>query len=513
MSEPSATSEPSPLPPMDELYRLLIRNVQDYAIFMLDTKGCVVSWNEGAERITGYAEAEVIGRSIARFSPEEAAELARVGDEGRFETEGWRRRKNGSSMWCTVVITALSDARKRLIGYGMILRDLSDRKQIARQYEESRQRYRSLVEYNPNAVFAFDREGRLHTVNPAGVALSGYQADELLNRPFLSLIAPEERSTILHSFGRAAEGEPQWLETALQHRDLRRLELGVTLVPIWFEGEVLGVYALAEDVTERKSAETERERLLARERLARAEAEAANQAKSDFLAVMSHELRTPLNAISGYAQLLYDGDVGAVSPSQRRHLGKVQESAAHLLSLIEDILSYARMDDVQDLLATRVDISALVRTVGERIAPEARDLGLDFRVDAPPQPLPLFTDAAKVHQILLHLLSNALKFTLAGEVRLFVEAAADAVCIGVADSGVGIRPQDQERIWEPFWQAEDPNTRRAEGTGLGLSLARRLAERLGGDLSMQSTPEQGSTFVLRLPSGAPDAVFGAGILV
>ncbi|MDQ3556535.1 MAG: PAS domain-containing sensor histidine kinase [Gemmatimonadota bacterium] len=505
---------PSAPPPggTDELVRLLIQNVQDYAIFLLSPDGRVVSWNEGAERISGYTEREVLGEPLAIFHPESARErgdpereLRVAQSAGRCEVEAWRVRKDGSLMWATVVITALHDSEGELVGFGTIIRDLSDRKRIARQYEESRQRYRSLFEYNPDAVFAFDFQGQLHSVNPAASLLCGYEVGELLQTSFLSLIAHGERSAAVECFRRAAAGEPQWLESALHHRDGHRVELSVAVVPILVHGEILGVYALAEDVTERKRGEEEREMLLVREREARGEAEAANLAKSDFLAVMSHELRTPLNAIMGYTDLVYEGDAGPLNETQHKHLGRVRASAARLLGLIEEILQFARTDPREDEAVNLepVELTRLVREAAEAVAATAQERGIRLRLELPTPPVTLRTGGGKVRRILLNLLSNALKFTPQGEVRVFLEQGAGGVGIGVADTGVGILPEHHERIWEPFWQVEGGSTRSAEGAGLGLSLTRRLAQQLGGEISLRSAPGKGSTFVLRLPARTP----------
>lgn len=510
-SPPDAPSSPDPhaIRGSAELYRLLIENVQDYAIFMLSPDGYVVSWNEGAERIKGYREEEVLGRHASVFYPDAARErgdpereLRVVRATGRSEVESWRVRKDGSLLWATTVMTALRGPDGRLIGFGTIVRDLTDRKRISRQYEESRQRYRSLFEYNPDAVFAFDFEGRLHSVNPAAAALSGYSVGELLDLSFLSLIPPGERTRAQARFRRAAAGEPQWLETALLPREGPRVELSVAVVPILVHGEILGVYAIAEDVTERKRGEAEREMLLEREREARGEAEAANRAKSDFLAVVSHELRTPLNAITGYTDLVYEGDSGPLTPTQHKHLGRVRESAGRLLALIEQILDYTRMDTGEEAggEVQPVDLTLLLRDVVEYVAPKAAERGLEVRLDAPGASSRVRTDPGKVRRIVQQLLSNAIKFTPAGEVRVFLECDDREVRIGVADTGVGIRPEHQERIFEPFWQVGEVNTRTADGTGLGLSLTRRVARQLGGEISVQSEPLRGSTFVLRFPA-------------
>jgi PAS domain S-box-containing protein len=494
----------------DDLYRLFLENVADYAIFMLSPEGRVESWNEGAERILGYREEEILGEHVSIFYPQEglregepARELRTAVDEGRFEGVAWRVRRDGSRLWGSVVLSAIVDEEGRLIGIGQITRDLTERKEVARQYEESRQRYRSLFQYNPDAICSFDLQGRLRTANPAAERTCGYSAEELERISPLALVAPEDARRALRHFRRAVRGEAQQLEMGITHHDGHRVEARVTIFPIVVHGELFGVYAIAEDITERKRAEAEREELLRRERGARAEAEEASRAKSDFLAVMSHELRSPLNVITGYADLLCDGVAGELTPLQQRHLGKIRDSGRLLAGMIEQVLAFARMESGREAVhAEPVELGELVRGVAAVVEPLAREKGLVFRFEPPEERCVVRTDPVKARQVLLNLLSNAVKFTDAGEVYFHVRQGADgSVGMVVHDTGVGIDPEHLERIWEPFWQAEDPLRRRAEGAGLGLGIARRLARLLGGEIRVESAPGAGSTFTFLLPAG------------
>ena len=254
------------------------------------------------------------------------------------------------------------------------------------------------------------------------------------------------------------------------------------------------------------AARAELEHRVADAEAARAEAEHANRAKSDFLAVMSHELRTPLNAIGGYAQLLEMGIHGPVTDAQREALARIERSQAHLLALINDVLSFARIDagqvryDLQDLPVA--DALAEVEAV---VAPQMRAAGLAFH------PLPCAAgvvaraDGDKVRQVLLNLLSNAVKYTPAGgAVTVECEADERRVRVHVRDTGTGIRPERLGVIFEPFVQGERALNRPDEGVGLGLSISRDLACGMGGDLRVESEAGKGSTFTLELPrAGAP----------
>jgi PAS domain S-box-containing protein len=235
---------------------------------------------------------------------------------------------------------------------------------------------------------------------------------------------------------------------------------------------------------------------------ARAEAERANRAKGEFLAVMSHELRTPLNAISGYTDLLELGIQGPVTDAQRESLSRIQFSGKHLLGLINDVLNYAKLEtgsvryDITD-----VNVAELFSEVESLVSPQVRAAGLTLiRTDVAPD-LTVRADAEKVRQILLNLMSNAVKFTArdrTGLIELLCTTDEKHVLLQVRDTGIGIPPEKLETIFEPFVQVRGDLTRTAEGTGLGLAISRDLARGIGGELEVESTPGEGSTFTLTL---------------
>jgi PAS domain S-box-containing protein len=295
------------------------------------------------------------------------------------------------------------------------------------------------------------------------------------------------------------------------------------------DGVVVGMLGSSQDVTERERAEAELARLLDSERAARAEAEAAraaaeearraaedarvaaeaaNRAKSEFLAVMSHELRTPLNAIQGHVQLLEMGLHGAVTDAQREALERIDRAQRHLLSHIEGVLNFAKLEAGQVRFRIEpVRVRDVVRDVAPLLEPQLAARGLALEVDLPREDelptVPVRADREKLGQVLLNLLSNAIKFTPAGgriTVRLDLRGPDTShVRLEVIDTGVGIAADKLESIFEPFVQVDASLTRGSGGTGLGLAISRELARGMGGDLTASSRVGTGSTFTVRLP--------------
>jgi len=295
----------------------------------------------------------------------------------------------------------------------------------------------------------------------------------------------------------------------------------IVAIPLAREGEVIGGLGFSFPEPRDFSAEDrdllrtlaaqcvqaiDRTRLFEAEREMRARAEDASRAKSQFLAVMSHELRTPLTAVIGYAELLSDGVAGPVTPQQKVQLARIKSSAWHLVSIIDEILSFSRAETGREEVRLEdVDVAALARDTLARIQPEAEAKGLAVRTDLPETPVIVRTDPAKLRQILLNLLGNAVKFTEQGHVALELEQDRGPwLTLRVSDTGPGIPPEHRRTIFEPFSQLDQSATRRKGGTGLGLAVSRRLITLLGGEITLDSTVGAGSTFTVRIPIQPPD---------
>lgn len=271
-------------------------------------------------------------------------------------------------------------------------------------------------------------------------------------------------------------------------------ETGVALfVTLMVGGLAVLLWSSAREL---RAGDREREVLLQRERDARQRADIANKAKNDFLAVVSHELRTPLNAIIGYQGLMSDAIAGPITPEQTLFLDRIRRSADHLSEVVGQILTLSQMDDgaVQPVFG-KFTLDRALDDVQAIIAPLAAAKGLGFSIHRDGE-TELWSDRGKLVQILVNLAGNAVKFTSAGEVAIEVFPDDTLLRIDVRDTGIGILPENQERVFDEFWQVEAPTTRQHGGTGLGLAVSQRLARLLGGEISLVSTSGVGSTFSL-----------------
>ena len=355
---------------------------------------------------------------------------------------------------------------------------------------------RAIIERLPDGIVIVDREGTIRFANPAAERLFDRQAEDLLGTSFgFPVLVGEttEIDIVQRRGGGVVYAELRVVETEWEDEDVQLVSL--------------------RDITDRKEAQERANQLIA-EREARLEAEAASRAKSEFLAIMSHELRTPLNAVLGYAELLELGISGPLTDKMREQIGRIRISATHLLSLVNDILDLAKVEAGRLQVSTGPASSA--GTVAAAIAliqPQAAARGLTLTVLPPPEPVPIYLgDDERVRQIMVNLLSNAVKFTPSGgKIEVGVAAsqspAADTrlkhsrsyMNFRVSDTGPGIPAEKLLTIFDPFVQAESGHSRSREGSGLGLTISRRLARLMGGDLTVASEVGKGSTFTLWLP--------------
>ena len=492
------------------LYQLLVESVRDYAIFALSPEGIILSWNAGAERIKGYGADEVIGRHFSIFYPADdlawdkpGEELRIAGRDGRVEDDGWRVRKDGSQFWANAVITALRDTSGQLVGFAKVTRDLTERRRAEEQLRTSEERMRILIQsVKDYGIFMLDPDGRVASWNEGARRIKGYEAEEIIGRHFSVFYPEAERASgfpdheleVARAVGRFED------EGWRVRKDGSQFWANVVITALFGDdGSLIGFAKVTRDLTERREAQ-QREVADAR-RLA--EVEASNLAKTGFLAAMSHELRTPLNAIAGYAQLMQEGIAGPVSEQQNEYLSRIRTSQQHLLGIVNDLLNYSRIEAGEVAYErTPVVMHDVVDRVMAMITPQAERKGL--RLERGPCAIEVvaLADQLKTEQVLLNLVSNAVKFTpQMGRVVVACRRHDSRATIEVRDTGPGIPAEMLEAIFDPFVQLGRTLTSVQEGAGLGLAISRDLARAMDGDVTVESTPGVGSSFTLHLPAG------------
>jgi PAS domain S-box-containing protein len=346
------TRAPTTLAEAQEHFRLLVSGVREHAIFLMDPKGYIQTWNAGAELIKGYKAHEIIGKHFSKFYPPEVAasgklerELEIAAEEGHYREEGWRVRKDGSLFWASVTISAVRDEAGQLTGYLKITRDLTDKKRAEDALKESEEKFRLMVEaVKDYAVFMLDPKGCIASWNPGAERIKGYSAEEILGVHFSRFYPradvesgkPDRELAIAVEQGRYQE------EGWRVRKDGTQFWASVTITPVLDEkGTLRGFAKVTQDLTERRQAEEQRLELI-RAQAASAEAQKTNRLKDEFLAILSHELRTPLNAIVGWAHLLRESP--RLDPTQvSRGLEAIDRNAAIQTQIVSDVLDISRM--------------------------------------------------------------------------------------------------------------------------------------------------------------------------
>ena len=502
-----------------------IFNSANFSSIATDAKGVIQIFNVGAERMLGYAAADVMNKITPADISDPQELIARAKalsiEIGTPITPGFEAlvfkasrgiediyeltyiRKDGSRFPAVVSVTALRDAQDVIIGYLLIGTDNTARKLVEAEQKKLDQRLRdqqfytrSLIESNIDALMATDPSGIITDVNKQMEALTGCTRDELIGAPFKDYFTDPERAEAGIKLVLSEKKVTDYELTACA-RDGKQTVVSYNATTFYDRNRTLqGVFAAARDVTERKRVEAEL-------RAAKAVAESASQTKSDFLASMSHEIRTPMNAIIGIADLLAKTPL---SPEQNKYVQIFRRAGDNLLHIINDILDLSKVEASQlEMERTGFSLNDVLEKVTEMVAVRAHEKGLALVCEiAPKVPTALVGDPTLLSQVLLNLLGNAIKFTESGEVALRVKPDADSTVPGalqftVSDTGIGIPGEKLSAVFERFTQADSSTTRRYGGSGLGLTISKRLVELMGGRIWVESELGKGSVFSFAVP--------------
>jgi len=502
-----ATRPPPPASPFlrDALLAALVDS-SDEAVIAKDLDGTILSWNASAERMLGYRADEMLGRSALVFIPEERhheehEQLAvlRRGDRiEHFETQ--RIRKDGRRIDVSVSVSPIRDDAGTIVAVAKVIRDITG----ARIAQTLQSTLAAIVESSDDAIIGKTLDGVIMAWNASATRIFGWEALEIVGKSILTLLPPErhpEEATILATLRDG--GRIEHFETERVHKDGHRLWVSLSVSPIKdASGRIVGAAKIARDITLRRTLEHEREDMLARERAARSEAEAANRSKDAFLATVSHELRTPLSPIIAWARMLGDG---VLSPEKSaKAIATIDRSARALAQLIDDLLDVSRIIAGKMRIEVRpTDLGAVIQSALEVIRPAADAKGIRVQPLLDTETGVILGDPDRLQQVVWNLLSNAVKFTpRGGRVQVILERVNSHVEIAVSDTGQGFDPSFHPHLFDRFRQADGSVTRTHGGLGLGLAIVRHIVELHGGTVHAESPgTDRGATFTVKLPRG------------
>jgi PAS domain S-box-containing protein len=482
-----------------ERNRVLMESAHD-GILLADLEGRLIDANRHAEVITGYGREQLLNMHASQLHPasaqdQVAASFRNIVSQGHVLEHIDVERPDGTLLPVDISATLIDkDGERYILG---MFRDMSEQRQAERQIRDIGERFRTLVETTVDWIWEVDAQGRYTYCSPRIRDLLGYAPEEVLGKTPFDLMSPQEAERVGQEFAAimAAQRAFQGLINRNHHKDGHVVVLETSGVPIFDEPRKLtGFRGIDRDVTER----FEREEAL---RVAKEEAERANQAKSLFLSSMSHELRTPMNAILGFAQLLQMHQ--ELTADQGENVEEILRAGRHLLALINEVLDLAKIEAGHlDLALEAVSCCELAKECLNLVRPLAERHGIRIRQDYQVAcPIWFQADRTRLKQVIVNLLSNAIKYNRPeGSVTLRVlPGEAGYLRIEVEDSGLGIRPEQQAELFQPFHRLHDVDSG-IEGTGIGLTISKRLIEAMDGRIGLESSFGVGSTFWLELPA-------------
>jgi PAS domain S-box-containing protein len=479
------------------LYEALVQNVQDYAIFMVDAEGIITRWTEGAKRVKGYSQQEVLGRHIAMFYPSDELaagqpfqELQEAAMFGRSEREGWRLRKGGKRFLVNEIATAIWDSQQNLLGFAKISRDITEHKKAEQVLRETRRQLQIVMEsISDHAIITSDTHNIITGWNPGAQHMFGYPAEEamgqsgalIFTKEDLESHEPEKETRTARLHGRAID------ERYHVRKDGSQLYVSGVMSPLYDAGgELMGYVKVARDLTERK-------------RMEQALKEADSR-KDEFMAMLGHELRNPLAPVQNTLQILKitHGTDEALSSS----LELMSRQVSHMVRLVNDLLDMTRiLKGKVNLKPERIDLVSVVRRAVEMSQPLFPEGSRSLTVSLPDMPVYVNGDITRIIQVVSNLLNNGAKYTNpGGQVHLKLRLLGSEAILSVKDDGIGIAGENLKNVFESFVQIGATIDRSQGGLGLGLSMVKQLVELHGGKVHVFSKGlGHGSEFIIYLP--------------
>lgn len=471
-----------------QLYELLIRELEDFAVFLIDLDGRITSWNPGVERFFGYPEGEFIGRNIADiFTPPDRAagapqqEMEAARREGRSSDVRWHVCRDQSWVFVEGVLTAIRDESEKIYAFSKIARAVRPRHAAGNLIA-------TILVGTEDVIYAADQDGRFVFANPPAARLFGRSVKELIGHTREEVLPPHIAADVRATDESVMAGtHSRLVEERFQTPDRGERIMLITKTP-WRDprGGVMGLVAIAQDVTIRSQNAAERERLLR-------EVRRSNEELSTFSHVVAHDLREPLRGVKTYAELLERHLEGQLDSTASQFMAFVIEGAQKMEQLIDSLLAYANSGE--EVSATRVNVHAVIDGLLHSLEPLIRETNTTITTGKLPR---VQADPVQLLQVFQNLIINAIRYRGSEPPRIHIsgELSGDECQFAVTDNGAGIRREDFDRIFQPLQRL---HARGVPGTGIGLALSRKIIERHGGRIWVESTVGEGSTFFFTLP--------------
>lgn len=535
LSPSKTSSDPSVSPQRLALgkrhYEILLKGIEtikDYAIFILDTQGHILSWNSGAEAIKGYKAEEIIGQSFSKFYEPQAIEahypeyeLKTAIEKGRFEDEGWRIRKDGTSFWADVIITAIYDEKNEHIGFVKVTRDLTERKQAERLLAKSERDYRNLASMAPVGIFHCTPEGHLTYANEQACQFMGLSLEEALGKGWLNAIHPKDKESVMAKWHKAeGSGKIFTLEYRFYHpkEDKTLWVINEAAPELDEEGRVKSYIQSITNITERKRLE---------------EAENNQKRLKEFIDTICHEIRNPLNGMAGSTEMLKE-TLDQLKSLVKRHnkilslevaddfthafdaLNDIYQSLSQSVKqqkiVVDDVLDVSKIEhNTLNLKTAPFSPKSAILTCIQIFSPQLKQKGLQLELKLPSKETIVEGDEERLKQVVINLLSNALKFTFKGTIGISLteqRLSGDklALTIQVTDTGIGMTQEEISQLFKRFTQDGSSSSSQnyhpmgsmLESTGLGLSISQKLIELMGGSIKVNSEKDKGTEIIIMM---------------
>jgi PAS domain S-box-containing protein len=491
----------------DGQFRSMVQQVREYALFMLDLQGHILTWNAGAELIKGYRPEEIIGKHFSIFYPKEdikagapQRELEIAKSVGTLDLQGWRLRKDGTRFWAAITLTALRDEEGNLTGFSKITRDITQRRLVEEALQKSRTMFERLFENSPDSIVVVDGNGIIRKVNQQTEVLFGYMREELIGQR-VELLIPDRFKKIHRQHRRNYFGDPRprkmgiGLELFASNQGGREFPVDIMLAPIE-TNEGTWAFAVVRDITRQRESDAKISELNSQLRNQVQQLAASNRELEAFSYSVSHDLRAPLRHIIGFVDLLKGRSSGSLDEKSGHYMEVISEAAKKMGNLIDDLLAFSRMGRTE-LMKKRFDLGQVVREIVRDLADETKGREIEWQVG----PLPEVTgDASMLRQVMFNLATNAVKFTRprpSAVIEIGAIDLVDEIQVFVKDNGVGFDPTYLNKLFGLFQRLH--RNEEFEGTGVGLALVQRIILRHGGRVWAEGSPDEGATFWFSLP--------------